>query len=273
MKTLVNSKESSQISAHDRGLLYGQSVFETIAIRDGVPCLLEQHLARMQLGCSVLGIPFDEAPLRDDISALASNQAKAVIRASLTMGEGGRGYLNPISPSASRVIALHDYPKHDTHYWERGINLGLVDVRLSNQPLLAGIKHGNRLEQIVARNQWQASWQEALLMDQAGNVIEATQSNIFVIKEGQLITPELNLCGVNGVIREYLLKASHKLGLSSQTVSLSVADIEAADEVFVCNSVIGLWPINSFKSRSYSTFKISHKILKYMLKNEVIPNY
>lgn len=273
MKTLVNSAESKHSSVYDRGLLYGHSVFETIAIRDGHPCLLEQHLRRMQLGCSVLGIPFDDQPLRDDIEALAQDQDRAVVRATLTMGEGGRGYLSPSKPQANRIATLHDYPMHKPTYWQDGINLGLADIRLASQPALAGIKHGNRLEQVIARKQWQDTWQEALLLDQTDKVVEATQSNVFIVNGNKLLTPELTSCGVAGVMREYLLEAAHNLGLSPETVSLSVADIEAADEVFVCNSLIGLWPIKSFNSMSFSTFNTSHKLLKYIENNEVIPNY
>ncbi|MFT4634967.1 MAG: 4-amino-4-deoxychorismate lyase [Chitinophagales bacterium] len=273
MTVLVNGKQNPQTSVSDRGFLYGQSVFETIAVINSKSCLLDLHINRLQRGCDVLSIPLDTKILREEIQSLIKDQERAVLRVTISMGVGGRGYLNPQSPVPTRVLSLHDYPNHPTSNWDEGITLGVADIRLSHQPMLAGIKHGNRLEQVIARSQWHDNWHEALLLDQQGTVVEATQSNVFIVNADQLITPSLQLAGVEGVAREYVMSQAHKLGLQVKIMSLSIDHIEAADEVFLTNSVIGLWPVKQLNSKCYTDHRNSHKLLKLLIKNEVIPDY
>jgi 4-amino-4-deoxychorismate lyase len=273
LTVLVNGEKNAQISALDRGLLYGQSVFETIAISQGRACLLDLHVSRLTRGCEVLGIPIDTSILLNEIESIIGGQDKAVLRVAISMGNGGRGYLNPLLPQPTRILSLHDYPNHPISNWLEGVTLGVAEIRLPHQPALAGLKHGNRLEQVIARSQWQQGWHEALLLDHQGSVIEATQSNIFVVNDGQLITPSLDSAGVAGVAREYLMSQAHKLGLSVKIMSLSTDNIETADEAFLSNSVIGLWPVKKLNTRLYIDHEISHKLLKLMIKNEVIPHY
>lgn len=276
MTTLVNGSKSQQVSASDRGLLYGQSVFETIAVYQEQPLLLQQHFQRLRLGCSALAIPFDDSfenHLREDTLKLSKNQHRAVIRLCMTMGEGGRGYQNPTQQIIpTRILSRHRYPEHPKSFWHDGIELGLVEIRLSSQPALAGFKHGNRLEQIIARSEWQENWQEALIRNQAGDVIEATQSNVFVIRGKELLTPELDQCGVAGIMRDWVLSKVREIGVTATIVPLSVPDIETADEVFLTNSLIGLWPVKRFRKSTYQKPVISHRLLNLMKKNEVIPS-
>lgn len=275
MLVLVNGQADTQASALDRGLLYGQSVFETIAVSNSKACLLDLHLKRLVLGANTLNIPICIDQVTADIDkALAKLDAsRAVLRVAISMGEGGRGYLDPVEATPTRIVSIHSYPDHDSANWLEGIKLGVADVRISHQPALAGIKHGNRLEQIIARSQWQADWQEALLLDQNDCVVEATQSNVFIVKDDTVFTSKLDFAGVAGVAREYIISQLDNLGMRFESVSLSVNQIEAADEVFLSNSVIGLWPVKQFKNKIYSSFKTSHKLLKLMIKNEVIPNF
>jgi len=273
LTVLINGDQGDRNSVLDRGLLYGQSVFETIAIVDGTACLVDAHIRRLTRGCEVLGIPLDVDVLIDEIDSLVKGQKKNVLRVTLSMGAGGRGYLNPHNPKPQRILSLHEYPVHPVTNWQQGIELGIAEIRLAQQPALAGIKHGNRLEQVIARSQWQNNWQEALLLDNAENVIEATQSNVFIVSGAELLTPTLDLAGVEGVAREYVISNAHKLGLSIKTMPLSVDHIEAADEVFITNSIIGLWPVKKFKNRMYNTHQTSHKLLNLMIKNEVIPDH
>lgn len=239
----------------------------------GKACLLELHMQRLERGCAVLGIPFDADLLAQEITDFIQHQNKAILRVTLCMGTGGRGYLNPQQPQPSRILSLHDYPNHPISNWQAGIELGIVDIRLAHQPALAGIKHGNRLEQVIARSQWQSGWHEALLLDQLGNVVEGTQSNVFVVNGNELLTPPVDNAGVAGVVREFIIANAHKLGLNIKIMSLSPNNIEVADEVFLCNSVIGLWPVKKFNACLYTNHDTSHKLLKLMIKNEVIPHY
>jgi len=276
--TLVNGKAGGrQISTADRGFLYGQTVFETIVVSNSQPHLLQPHLERLKRGCSALAIPYPERELLNDIQLLLRSPevslAKAVIRVTISMGEGtGRGYQNPESPVATRIVSLHNHPSYPSRYYQRGVECGLADIRLAAQPMLAGLKHGNRLEQIIARSQWQAHWQEALLLDQHDAVIEATHSNIFVVNGQTIQTPSLDQAGVEGVMREFILQNAQLVGADAEIVSLSVADIEQADAVFLSNSIIGLWPVKQFCNTTYSDFSFAHKLLNIMKENGAIPN-
>lgn len=273
VKALINGRAADQVSIRDRGLLYGQTVFETIAVSEQQPLLLESHLRRLDAGCERLGIESQTDTLKAEITDFCSAQASGnwVLRVTLSMGSGGRGYQNPEQPEPLRILSFHPYPDHPREHWQQGIHLGLSEVRLAQQPLLAGIKHGNRLEQILARSQWQPEWQEALLLDYAGNVVEATQSNVFIRTGNQLATPDLSDCGVAGIMREQVLEIADNVGASTRIVSLSNADIVAADEVFLSNSVIGIWPVKRYGEQHYDDFTISHKLLKTLQENGSVP--
>ena len=271
--TLINGSDANTVSAFDRGLLYGQSVFETVAVSNGKPCLLEPHLARLDKGAKVLGIEVDKALISSEVSQLALGMVCGVIRITLTMGEGGRGYHNPVKPSSTRIVSQYDYPDYPAKYRSDGIKLGVVDFRLSHQPVLAGIKHGNRLEQIIIRSQWQDGWQEALVLDVDGNVIEGTQSNVFIVKDGSLITPKLDKAGIDGVMRQSIIELAKASDISVVVRSVSLDEIKQADEVFMSNSVIGIWPVRAFNQSLYSELIITNKLLKLIIKNEFIPTF
>ncbi|MBX2850095.1 MAG: aminodeoxychorismate lyase [Acidiferrobacterales bacterium] len=269
----VNGVAEGQISIFDRGLMYGQSLFETMVCEQQGVLLFEAHLDRLQRGCNTLGIDLNITLLKDEISAAAEHVSNtAVLRASVTMGEGGRGYKNPDQPKPNRIVSLHEYPDYPTAYYHDGIELGVADMRLAAQPYLAGLKHGNRLEQLIARAQWQVDWQEALLLDMQDNLIEATQSNVFIVVDGELLTPDLSQSGVAGVMRNFILQNSKEIGVDCRIVPLSIADIESADEVIVCNSVIGLWPVKQFQQTAFGDFQISQKLLILMQDHGAIPN-
>lgn len=281
MTVFVNGEPNDQISAHDRGFLYGQSLFETLAVSNGQPHLVDLHLQRLAKGCAVLGIELP-SQLESEINAVCSSVKgvdKAVLRISLSMGVGGRGYQNPTRPTTTRVLSTHDYPDHPQSHWQEGIVCGVAQIRLSQQPALAGLKHGNRLEQTIARGQWpsdsngESRWQEALMLDQAGQVIEGTQSNVFILNDDVLSTPELHQSGVAGVMRETVLSTAESLGVSAQLVSLSLDDIERADAVFFSNSVIGVWPVKRLNNTHYNDFGFTHKLMNLLVKNGAIPTF
>lgn len=275
MTTLVNGRFEEQVSAFDRGLLYGQSVFETIAVVQGQTRLREQHLNRLELGMDRLNIPLNINIINDDIDVISNKinpLENAVLRITVTMGRGGRGYQNPAQITALRILSLHEYPTHPEPHYIDGINLGLSDVQLAAQPLLAGIKHGNRLEQILARQSWQPDWQEALLQDGLGNIIEGTSCNVVLLKEDHALTPKLDQCGVDGVMKNYVLELLKDAGFSTQAVRLSVQDIEEADEVILTNSIIGVWPVKCFQNRSFNCSKTAQKLIRLLRQNEIIPS-
>ncbi len=275
MTVLVNGVKKDHVSALNRGMLYGHSVFETIPVVSGTPALLNNHLIRLADGCEKLGLPFSSELITKEVECLI-DQSEAdkdyIIRITVFMDEGGRGYLSPDQATATRVISSHSAPQHPQEYWSKGINLGVSDVTLGAQPLLAGVKHGNRLEQVLARSRWQTDWQEAILCDVSGNVIEGTQSNIIVIKNGKANTPILDHCGVDGVMKNWVLLRLKELGVSSHSVRLSLQDIIEADEVLMTNSVIGVWPVKHFKNRVFSDSTTARQLIQLIHEHEIIPH-
>lgn len=272
---LVNGEAARQISILDRGLMYGQSVFETIAVVDREPLLLVNHMQRLAASCDYFSIPFNQQALLADIAQLCKEYSASqfVIRASQTMGEGGRGYKNPLHPSSNRIVSAFPFPNPEINLREQGILLGLVEFRLARQPALAGHKHGNRLEQLLARNEWQVAWHEALVRDTSDEVIEGSQANVFIVEQDHLRTPDLRHAGVAGVMRGAVIDAASKLGIECLVSAVTLDDVLAADEVFMCNSVIGIWPVKQFAQTQYHSFETSHKLLDYLIKNEAIsPN-
>ncbi len=246
IKALVNGEVADKLSLSDRGLHYGDGVFETIAVKRGYAEHLSSHLKRLTLGCRTLGI---EAPavdlLLDEIAWICRDSDYAVLKIIITRGQGSRGYRPNTSIHPTRIVTLHPWPRYSPNFYERGILATVCKARLSRNPLLAGIKHLNRLEQVIARSEWRDEFQEGFMLDTDDAVIEGTMSNFFTVCDERLVTPRLNQAGVAGVMREQILVCAGKLGISTSIRELKLCDVQAADSVFCCNSIIGIWPVRS----------------------------
>lgn len=244
---LVNGSPCETIAINDRGLSYGDGLFETIRLHKHKPVLLEAHLDRLCSGARRLRIDVERATLIQEIDQLtASFPVAGILKIMVTRGTGGRGYLPNGISSSTRILSLHAIPIYDEGLPEAGISVFVCQQRLAHQPALAGIKHLNRLEQVMASLEWpDDSYQEGLMLDVAGNVIEGTRSNLFWSAGGQLMTPSLQRCGVAGILRQYLMQhIDHVL----ETDECSLAMLGEAEEIFFCNSVFGIWPVNRIQS-------------------------
>ncbi|MGH8615625.1 MAG: aminodeoxychorismate lyase [Gammaproteobacteria bacterium] len=245
-RIIVNGKADDSVAALDRGLHYGDGLFETLAILDGAPQHWDSHIERLERGCSRLYLP---SPPRDrllvDAKRLCQGVKRGVLKIILTRGAGGRGYM-PSSPgSLTRLVMSFPWPELPPQVGE-GVTVRLCDTRLGLNPALAGIKHLNRLEQVLAQREWaKPDIAEGLMRDPEGNVIEGTMSNLFIVLDGRLMTPNLNRCGVAGIMRAFILATAQELGIEVVVAPLGVADLLRATEAFLCNSLIGLWPIRA----------------------------
>jgi 4-amino-4-deoxychorismate lyase len=254
LKVLVNGRATDCVPGMDRGLLFGDGVFETIALADGKPRYWGRHMARLQTGCHRLGIAqADEQQLLQDVHSLVRDveqSARHVVKIIITRGPGSRGYRPDTAAKPTRIVQLHPWPGLPAG--EEGVRATLCSLRLGHNPLLAGIKHLNRLEQVMARSEWDnADIREGLLLDQAGHIIEGTMSNLFLVFKGDLVTPDLSRCGVAGIVRDIVLHVAEQQGLSVSVRDVSKAELFQADELFVCNSLIGIWPVVSLDSNRY----------------------
>lgn len=242
---LVNGSEQRGIDPADRGLSYGDGLFETVAVADGRTLEWDAHLDRLKAGCVRLGIPLPDAGvLAEEAACVVEGGARGVLKIILTRGCGGRGYRPPADPHPTRILALYPWPDYPLSWYREGIDVGVCSTRLGRNPALAGLKHLNRLEQVMARREWaDPSIAEGLMLDDTGCVVEGTMSNLFVVRDGKLVTPDLDQCGVAGIVRANVLKRAPLLGLEVQVAHLGLDDVLSAQEAFLSNSVLGVCPI------------------------------
>lgn len=253
MTVLINGKQEDRIASSDRGLQYGDGLFETIAIKNGECEHWYEHMSRLADGCRRLNIPIPNAQqLLVEAQQLCSDKALAVLKIIITRGSGGRGYRAPDPVEATRIISIYPWPSHPDENITQGICVHLCDTQLSHQPALAGIKHLNRLEQIIARNEWDdPNISEGLMSDIDGNVVEGTMSNYFAVINKELVSPEILDCGVAGIMRSHIMAQAILHGISVHERKIKLDELYAADELFICNSIIGVWPVRKLADHSY----------------------
>ena len=245
VQVLVNGKPNNCVPTSDRGLLYGDGVFETIAVENGQLRYWSQHLHRLQSGCERLGMEsVNETQLEEECRSLIEQSQQAVIKVIITRGSGGRGYRLPEQPQLTRIIQLHAWPDYPASCKERGIKTRICRTQLGHNPSLAGIKHLNRLEQVLARQEWDhPTIMEGLMLDSSGDLVEGTMSNVFIVKDAVLMTPDLQFCGVAGIMRAQVLEMAAENSIAARIQRIELDSLLQADEVFVCNSLMDIWPV------------------------------
>jgi 4-amino-4-deoxychorismate lyase len=265
---LINGEKKDNLNITDRGIQYGDGLFETIEVSSGRAVFIDRHLDRLQLGCKRLHIPYPGNPiLLSEIDLLLEGTFNAVLKIQITRGTGGRGYRQPDIVTPTRILSLHPFPNFPDSFAQEGINVTSCKGQLSSNPVLAGIKHTNRLEQVLARAEWVSqSIQEGLMSDQQGNVIEGTMSNLFLVKEQKIITPLVDNCGVAGIIRRLILDFCPELGFDAEQQLVTKECLNHADEIFVTNSVIGVWPVKKIDNHSFSLGPVTRQISAYLEK-------
>lgn len=246
MKSLVNGQESEVIPLPDRGLHYGDGLFETIAVRRGRPRQLDLHLARLADGCERLALPMPDRALLEREIELVTGRDEQVVKLILTRGPAGRGYRPPEDPETTRVVCAYPAPAPR----EATVRVRTCSTPIGISPALAGIKHLGRLEQVLARGEWRdGRIAEGLMRDPDGHVVCATQANVFLLREGELLTPMLDRAGVNGVMRRTVLRWARERCMVAREARLRVDDLHRAEEVFLTNALVGAWPVAELDGR------------------------
>lgn len=249
MRALVDGREADAIDIADRGLAYGDGLFESILVAQGRPVWWDAHFARLQRGCERLRIP---CPAQDlllrECAALAAGIERGVLKMVVTRGVAGRGYAPPAEARPSRILSLHPAPEPAAAAMRDGIALHECELRLARQPRLAGIKHLNRLEQVLARGEWDSpAFGEGLLRDDEDRIVGATAANLFLVRHGALVTPDLSRCGIEGTCRAWIMARR----------DVDVLDVDArilaqADELFLASSLRGILPVARIGGREWS---------------------
>jgi 4-amino-4-deoxychorismate lyase len=251
---LINGQQGSQLTVSDRGFQYGDGLFETVEVLNGRLIFIDRHLQRLVSGCEKLLLPVpDKQGLLSEALTLSQNTPHAVLKILLTRGSGGRGYKMPMPAQPTRVLSLHPFPDYPLIFQQLGVTVRWCQHRLGLNPALAGLKHLNRLEQILARAEWDdADIQEGLLLDLNGHLVEGTMSNVFFVKQNTLYTPDLSQAGVAGIMRDFVLQTAEKLGIPTVQGFLTAEELLEADEVFLTNSIIGIWPVKQIAAQPFS---------------------
>ncbi len=259
---LVNGEPKEVLPISDRGLHYGDGLFETLAIRNGAALNWERHLRRLQHGCDRLDLPCpDGRRLFAEADRLMQGISLGVLKVIISRGSGGRGYRPPATTHPSRIVIRYPWPGYPAKNTQNGVVLRICNTRLGRNPALAGIKHLNRLEQILARSEWDdMAIDEGLMLDMDGRVIEGTMSNLFMGTEDGVITPDISEAGVAGIMRALVMEIAGDLGLNVVEKSVSLDDLNSASELFICNSLIGLWPVRKVDDQRYTVGKVTRRL-------------
>jgi len=259
---LVNGKQEKLISIRDRGLLYGDGVFRTLLSSRGQALHWPLHYQKIQHDCAALGIVCPSITvLSAELDALLLLHPDAVLKLIVTRGQGTRGYTPPTQTEPTHIWDVSARPELPSDASTLGVKVCWCQLRLGTQHRLAGVKHLNRLENVLAAGEVSdEGCKEGLLMDASDNVVSGTRSNLFVVHQGALITPDLSSCGVSGVQRDRVVAWAAQHNISVQIRDIRQDEVLDADEFFLVNSVIGLWPISELGSQKWNAFPISMKI-------------
>jgi len=259
---LINGEQQSQIAVSDRGFQYGDGLFETIEVLNEQCVFFEQHYQRLNASCKKLRLPPPDLHLlSNEARQLSRDCQHGVLKIIITRGSGGRGYKQPENIQPTRILSLHPYPDYPESFQNEGINARFCQQRLGLNPSLAGMKHLNRLEQVLARAEWDSpDIQEGLMLDINNHVIEGTMSNVFFVKNKTLYTPSLNQSGVAGIMRNFIIQTALTQGIRVEQGKFSKQSVLDADELFVSNSVIGLWGIKKLEQKTFLKGQLTQQL-------------
>lgn len=262
----VNGEETDRLPAADRGLHFGDGVFETMAVRDGSPRMLDRHLDRLSEGAARLGFtPPDRETLRAEALALGARADRAVLKLIVTRGSGGRGYAPPAASAARRVLILGPWRGRPDSEYRDGAAVRFCRTRLAVNPALAGVKHLNRLEQVLARSEWNdPAFAEGLMLDTGGLVIEGTASNLFLVEAGGLRTPDLSGCGVAGIMRSRVLELARSAGLEASAGPVPPGRLADAGELFLTSSLLGILPVSRLDERQLPVGPVTRRLMEML---------
>ena len=249
----MNGVSQHTLPVSDRGLQYGDGVWETVLVSSCQLILFKAHLQRLRWGCRVLKlVGLDEEALKQEVHQLSQSITYGIIKIIITRGSGGRGYSAQGLNAPTRIVSLHPLPEAISLYRQKGINIQYCQSQLSHHPQLSGFKHLNCLEQVLARSELANDCQEGIVSDIQGNIIEGTMSNLFLIIGDSVITPLLTQCGIKGIMRAYIFDLLNKKNIILIEREVSMKDVNKADGIFFTNSVIGLWFVKTFNGKSFS---------------------
>lgn len=263
---LVNGSPSNIISSEDRGLAYGDGVFRTLRLQSGHPVCWERQYAKLQHDCHALKIACPSALLlSSELQQLGKTQTDGVAKIIITRGVSARGYAPSAQSEPTRILNVTPAVTYSENHAKQGIRVHVCKIRLGHQSMLAGIKHLNRLENVLAASEWQdQDTPEGILSDISGYVISGTRSNLFMLRDNILYTPNLTRCGVAGVQRDRVMDWAKQYGVTCKVAEFRMEELVLADEIFLVNSIFGLWPVREFAGYRCKEHSMAWKIQEWL---------
>jgi 4-amino-4-deoxychorismate lyase len=265
----VNGRDAATVPVLERALQYGDGLFETMACLQGRIRLLDLHLQRLASGCERLGIAAPATDtLRTELTTAAAGCPRAIIKLLVTRGEGqGRGYGLTGAEKPNRITLRFPWPTDDGRAALEGVRVRTATLRLGENPTLAGIKHCNRLEQVLARREWNdPGIAESLLYSSGGALVSGTMTNVFLVRQGVLCTPQIDRCGVAGVMRRAVLGIAQQLGLAAHEERLTPADVPLMQEMFLTNALLGVVPVRELDGRALTPGPVTARLRQELMR-------
>ena len=245
---LINGHAVTTIEATDRGLHYGDGLFETMRCENGRVRWLAYHLQRLASGCQRLRIQMpDPNLLQSELKALAAHHKRALLKLVITRGPMvRRGYRPAGTEQPTRIVSIHPWPGDD----DAPLRLGISAISLAGNPLLAGIKHLSRLDNVLAQQEAaERGLDEVVMCCSSGEVVCGSMSNLIVVSEKGILTPALNNAGVHGVMRALSLSAAAATGISLAVDRVNTAQLQTATAIYCSNIRWGLRRVEQFDGR------------------------
>ena len=241
----INGRDEARLSALDRGLLYGDGVFRTLRLTAGQPVAWDAQYRQLMRDCAALNLPCPSGEsLLQALRAGAPAGETVVGKIIVTRGSAGRGYAMPEQATPTVIVQILPFPSHIPLWRSHGVRVICCGLRLSAQPLLAGIKHLNRLENVLARSEWNnPAIAEGLLFDEQDCLIEGTSSNVFLRIDGRLVTPELSRCGVAGMQRSRIIDLARQGRHPLEIRPVTRDELARAEDIVLTNSLIDAWQV------------------------------
>lgn len=259
---LVNGIKRTELSIADRSFQYGDGCFTTMLVKEGNLQLWTYHKERLQLALARLGIKTPNwQKVQEWLVEVQGSQRLCGIKILISRGQGGRGYGSDGCHDTQVIISCFDFPTQYLNWAQQGIDLALCKTQLGHNPLLAGLKHNNRLEQVLIKQELsQLNAIDGVVCDITGNVVETSVANLFWVRGKVLYTPATTLAGVDGVMKRHILSLIQSIGLCYKVVTLPLEQLLAADEVFITNSLMQVVPINRVGSHEFTSHSVTRKI-------------
>jgi branched-chain amino acid aminotransferase len=247
----ISNAADAAIPVFDHGFLYGEGVYETLRTYHRLPFLYERHAERLRKSASLMAlpVPFSDADLlramNDTVAAHPGGMGEAYIRVLLTRGVGELSYNPAACPKPTIVIIVKPFPEPPARTFDEGIKVSLVSVRRNHpQALNPMIKSNNLLNNALAMQEaLKTGADEALMCNQAGEIVECSQSNFFIVRGGQVLTPPLSAGLLPGITRAFVLELAAELGLPAREERLAPEDLRSADEAFITGTTREVTPV------------------------------